>query len=154
MSKKIPDHYQRIADAFKTNEELVQFYNATLMEIGSNECGMHNFSLRTAHGERSQQHYTFHFVLRGKGELMLMGKTFPIKENDFFVVPPSVLMNTTPDKADPWKYFWIGFSGKGAEAIISSALFSTENPVYSCQDCAEEIREALEKFQKFLHATN
>lgn len=154
MKKKTPQLYQRIADIFKTDDEFVQFYNASLLELGSNECGMHDFALRVAHGKRLQQHYTFHFVLRGKGELMLAGKTFPVKENDFFVVPPSVIMNTTPDKDEPWKYFWIGFNGKGAETLISSAQFSIENPVYSCQECAEEIRETLEKFYKFIPATS
>ena len=154
MKKKIQQSYQRIADVFKTEHELVQFFNATLLEIGSNECGLHDFSLREPHGERTQYHYTFHFVLRGKGELMVAGKTFPVKENDIFVVPPSVLMNTTPDKDEPWRYFWIGFNGKGAQSIISSALFSTENPLYSCKECAAEIRELVEKFQQFVPATN
>ena len=61
--------------SFRTKDECIEYYDHLPLEIGSNEFGMHDFRLRVADGERIQQHYTIHFVLRGKGTFVLNDKT-------------------------------------------------------------------------------
>ena len=139
---------------FKTKKELIQFYNHKNLTLGSNEYGVHDFKLRTPAGERTQDHTTVHFVLRGKGFYTLAGKTFHVKENDIFVTPSNVRLNTVPDPEDPWKYAWFGCSGTGFDEIFKTALFSVNNPVYSCGDCASAIRSTLKRFSDFIPATD
>lgn len=116
--------------SFRTKDECVEYYDHLPLEIGSNEFGMHDFRLRVADGERIQQHYTVHVVLRGKGTLVLNGKTYALGENYLFVTPPCVKVTTTPSAEDPWKYFWLGFSGKAAQQIVSLAGFTLNEPVF------------------------
>lgn len=116
--------------SFRTKDECLEFYDHLPLEISSNEFGMHDFRLRTADGERIQQHYTLHFVLRGKGTLLLSGKKYELQENYLFVTPPCVKVTTTPSAEDPWKYFWFGFNGNAAQQLVSLADFSLNKPVF------------------------
>lgn len=116
--------------SFRTKDECIEYYDHLPLEIASNEFGVHDFRLRSAHGERIQQHYTIHFVLRGKGTFVLNGKKHELSENYLFVTPPCVKVTTTPSADDPWKYFWLGFSGDAAQQIVSLAGFSLNEPVF------------------------
>ena len=143
-----------IVPGFKTDNEIVQFYNNKNLELCSNEFGIHDFSCRVAAGMRTQLHYTLHFVLRGKGTFYIAGKTYRLQENDAFFTPPNVKVATTPDEADPWTFFGVGMNGKGFQQIFANALFSFSSPVYSCGACAEKIRAAIERLRDFCPAEN
>ncbi len=135
-----------IVSGFTLNGEFLRFYNHTPITVASNECGIHDFSQRLAHTNvRTQEQYTLHFVLRGKGVFTLADKSFSLKENDIFITMPNVKVSTVPDEQEPWKYFWIGFNGTGAQEIIQSARFSLSSPTYSCTACAEQIRTLAEE---------
>lgn len=122
--------------SFRTKDECIEYYDHLPLEIASNEFGIHDFRLRIADGERIQQHYTVHFVLRGKGMLLLNGKKYELHENCLFVTPPCVKVTTTPSAEDPWKYFWLGFNGEAAQQIVSLAGFSLNEPVFLTNNSA------------------
>lgn len=144
----------KISDSYKNAQELVQFYNHKRLTIGSNECGLHDFRLHSHAPERIQEHYTLHFVLRGKGTYRLAGKSFACRENDVFVTPTNVKIDTIPDENDPWKYFWIGFDGSSCPEICETALFTIDSPVYSCGECATEIRNLVQSIIDFMPTVN
>lgn len=139
-----------VIQSFSNKDEILQFYDNSPMDISSNEFGIHDFKLRNNDGLRIQQHFTIHFIMRGKGTFNLAGKTYLLKENDIFFTPPNVLMNTTPDKKDPWKYFWIAMNGKGFREILSE-IFSVDSPVYTCKS-SEEIKSAIKALLDFYPA--
>ncbi|PWM71819.1 MAG: hypothetical protein DBX59_08005 [Bacillota bacterium] len=142
----------KIEPGFKRDGEIVQYYNNKVLELASNEFGIHDFSKREAAGARIQSHYTLHFVLKGKGTFSIAGKTFHLQENDAFFTPPNVTVTTTPDKDEPWTFFWAGMNGKGFQQVFANALFSIASPVYSCGACAQFVRNAIERLCDFCPA--
>ena len=144
----------KIEPGFKEKGEIVQYYNNKVLELASNEFGIHDFTKRRADGARIQSHYTLHFVMKGKGSFNLAGKVYPLQENDAFFTPPNVTVTTTPDPDDPWTFFWVGMNGKGFQQVFTQALFSIASPVYSCADCAEKIRDAVARLYDFCPAEN
>ncbi len=139
----------KIIPGFKSNKEIVQYYNNKVLELSSNELGIHDFTKRVADGVRMQSHYSLHFVMKGKGTFTLAGKTYHLQENDVFFTPPNVTVITTPDENDPWTFFWVGMNGKGFQQVFINAQFSIASPVYSCGDCAESIRGVIERVYAF-----
>lgn len=77
-----------------------------------------------------KEHYTIHFVLKGKGTLFLEGKTYDIEENQCFILPPYVPVSYTPSVDDPWSYMWITFDGSLVLSYLSAMKVSTNNPVH------------------------
>ena len=73
-------------------------------------------------GTESINHYVIHYVISGKGELVLDGKFYKIYSNQAFVIPPNVRYFYQADEYDPWEYVWINFDG--AQAVQFSNLKS------------------------------
>ena len=95
------------------------------------QVGYHNFSLimPTYSFWRSQEFYTLHFVLEGEGVLHFDGKTYTVKENTFFFLPPGKQFLYYPKSSDPWKYIWFGVSGD-MEKYFAQHKFTAQTPVY------------------------
>ena len=53
-----------------------------------------------------------HFVLSGKGRLVVNKTEYQITENQLFLVEPDQMVFYQADKEDPWTYSWVGFNGK------------------------------------------
>lgn len=90
--------------------------------------------------------YLIHFVIKGSGTLECNGKTFKVKENEIFCLPPDALIAYYPNENDLWKYFWINFDGVEGREIFKSMGFSDNCPVKS----AVTSEEALAMFRSLL----
>lgn len=77
-----------------------------------------------------KEHYTIHYVLKGKGTLFVEGKTYSIRENQCFILPPYVPVSYTPDVDEPWVYTWITFDGSLVLSYLSAMKMSANNPVH------------------------
>lgn len=91
-----------------------------------------------------KEHYTIHYVLKGKGTLFLEGKTYDIEENQCFILPPYVPVSYTPDIDDPWVYTWITFDGSLVLSYLSAMQISTNSPVHAFKD--ELVRDEVLSF--------
>jgi len=58
-----------------------------------------------------------HYVLSGKGQLYLNGKTYHIHAGQAFIIPADADAHYTADEDEPWAYRWIGFTGKLSSAF-------------------------------------
>ena len=100
MEKFLDDY--KISKTFYSDEEF------RILNIGYNDFskidGIHFF--------HQQGFYTLHFVLSGRGQLDIYGKTYHLCEGDMFFIPPNIPMRYFPVEADPWAYVWFSFSGE------------------------------------------
>lgn len=98
---------------------------------------------------RTQNFYTWHFVISGSGTLEIYGNKYNIKSGEMFFIPPDIPMRYYPTKSDPWEYVWFSFKGDLIEYYSELVGFSFQNPIYKSQNF-EVIKSLLKKLLDLL----
>ena len=75
--------------------------------------------------------YIFHYVLSGRGTILLNGKTYEVQKGSLFVFSPHANAVYFPKKEDPWSYIWIEFSGPSVKMALESTSYSNENFIFA-----------------------
>lgn len=116
-------------------ERFIHFYNVNrnqnlvLIQTGcQNTC--HSMQIRP----RVRDHYLLHFVISGSGCLHLQNASYPVGENECFLIYPNELSSyhSTPDGT--WSYYWIGIAGEFAKELIARTGFQTGRQVMHFTD--------------------
>lgn len=92
-------------------------------------CGTEQCCPGHAFGPYIRSFDLIHLVLSGKGRFVINKKEYELCENSLFFIPKDVVTFYQADKANPWKYSWIGLSGIKIDAYLKSAGLSEKNPV-------------------------
>ncbi|MBQ8885171.1 MAG: AraC family transcriptional regulator [Clostridia bacterium] len=125
---------------------MIQIYPPEFSELHVLEVGYNDLNhVAPFKHQRKQEFFTLHFVLEGEGTLFFRGKSYNLKENDMFFLPPNEAIKYFPKSTNPWKYFWVAFNGSKAEEYMKKFLFSVENPVYKAQT-AEQFKMLARDF--------
>lgn len=103
-----------------------------------NSCGTENCEPGYGYGPHTRTDYIIHVVTKGKGMFQVNGNTFPISENQAFLITPGIATYYEADQKEPWFYGWIGFNGLKAYECVNNAGFTEENPTITL-DCTEEL---------------
>lgn len=74
-------------------------------------------------------HYSLHFVVKGSGTLNYGKNTHKITEKSVFCLQPGVLLSYYPESKEPWRYYWINFTGSEASQLLTQMGFTVESPV-------------------------
>ena len=95
----------------------------------------------------SYEHYVvkrciLHFVVKGKGRLVLDGKEYSVHAHQAFLIPENAHAFYQADEEDPWEYVWFHIGGPKHVSIFKEAGLDYNNPIYTPMGCIEEI-EAL-----------
>ncbi len=85
--------------------------------------------------------YLIHFILEGEGTFMVNNVTYHLKKGQGFLIEPDYQVTYISDKANPWAYVWVGFSGREAGKMLRTIGLSQENPIFTCEE-----GEKLEKY--------
>ncbi len=87
---------------------------------------------KSAHsfGPAVRDHYLIHYIVSGKGEFHCESKAFSLSAGDGFLITPYTSTYYCADIADPWDYYWIGFTGTDASELMRSCGLSRDNPVF------------------------
>ena len=93
-------------------------------------------------GPGVREHFLIHYVVSGGGSFRAENRTFVLRAGDAFLIRPDVPVAYTASESDPWEYYWVGFSGAGAELLLARTGFSRERPVLSLQR-GDRFRQAL-----------
>ncbi len=95
------------------------------------QLGYHNFhTVEPVYSYwRQQDFYTFHFILNGEGVLKIKGKTYRLKKNQCFFIPPDETFLYYPLTINPWSYMWFGVKGEFFKNFFASYGFSAQAPV-------------------------
>lgn len=83
--------------------------------LNFNQCGVEACSPGHFYGPRVRYHCLIHFVLEGKGKLVINQEKYEVHAGDAFLIPPNALGYYIADMKEPWKYFWLSFVGTEAE---------------------------------------
>ncbi len=107
--------------------------------------GYDNFNfVEAATTFRTQNFYTWHFVISGGGTLEIYDKKYKIKSGDMFFIPPYVKMRYYPNKKCPWEYVWFAVKGELIKKYSKLAGFDFENPISESKNL-EKIKKVLNK---------
>ncbi|MDC7280214.1 AraC family transcriptional regulator [Butyrivibrio fibrisolvens] len=108
----------KFIDCTKSND----FY---LFEVGRYKC-VPNYS----YGPIVRTRTIFHYVISGKGYLILDDKRYDIESGQGFLIPAKCKAYYEADAEDPWEYTWIHVDGPRTMELFNSAGISEENPIY------------------------
>ena len=109
--------------AIKSNDIQKQYSflvkNMHFKELNPVKCGWHQRKPGGFWGPSVHSYYNFHYVLSGKGEYTVKGKTYKLEKNHMFLVKPDIVIKQQADSEDPWVYSWISFEGDRVEELFS-----------------------------------
>lgn len=101
-----------------------EYVELAIVECGKEEC-VKNKAICL--GQRS--FHLFHYVLLGKGTLIINNKEYHIGKGNIFFIPADADAVYFPDKDDPWVYEWVGFTGTRAQDFLNALNLSVEHPI-------------------------
>lgn len=61
-------------------------------------------------GPHKQECYEISYIASGKGKYMTNGRWYPVETGDIYVNKPDEIHDFKADQADPFRYFYIGFT--------------------------------------------
>lgn len=92
-------------------------------------CGYHKCPSNYIFNHEKLNEFHLHFVLNGKGTLIINNIKYSVKKNDIFILPKDCIVKYYADSIDPWEYTWVTFNGTLANTYLSYANITAENPV-------------------------
>lgn len=93
-------------------------------------------------GPGVRDHYLLHYVVSGRGSYEIENRTFVLEAGDAFLAWPDTPIYYKADEADPWEYYWVGFSGPSAGLFLAQTAFTRRMPVLH-PAAGETLRRAL-----------
>lgn len=80
-------------------------------------------------GAGMRDHYLLHYVVSGGGTYTLGGRSYAVRAGQIFLAWPNTLIRYSADERDPWEYYWLGFTGPDAAALIAQSGLRPDAPV-------------------------
>lgn len=77
-----------------------------------------------------RQNIVIHYVLSGKGEYTVKGKTYSVFAGDSFILYPEYPSTYVADKEDPWHYQWIHFDGELSSRFLELPPVFKVSPIH------------------------
>lgn len=92
-------------------------------------CGMQKCPPAYTYDHKIPNEYHVHFVVDGKGILLIHDNIYHIRKNDIFLIPKGVPIKYYADNEEPWIYMWVTFGGEMAETYLEYVQLTADNPV-------------------------
>lgn len=70
-----------------------------------------------------RDHYLIHLITSGKGVYETSGESYFLEAGHAFLIRPGTLVHYQADAQDPWEYYWVGFQGSDAHALLDLCGF-------------------------------
>lgn len=106
------------------------FLDVRLYQYGWEQCApLHSF------GPFVRNHYLFHYVLSGHGQLDAgdqdgVTRHYPLGPGQGFLIFPGQITTYAAREDDPWKYVWLEFDGLRVARYVDQAGLNLGQPVY------------------------
>ena len=112
-----------------------------LVQSGWSEC-----SPGHSYGPAVRDHYLVHYVKQGQGIFEKNGKEYSVGPGECFFIFPGEVTRYTASETNPWNYYWVGFDGDMAKALLARTTITKNNPVFvleeesfSVESCVKEL---------------
>ncbi len=129
ITKSIPTHLQGVGDGLDNILYREIGKSNTKAQIALDFCGFERCRPGHSFGPIARPVYIIHAVLEGAGSLRVEDKSYEVRQNQLFLLPPGIETFYSADNDDPWHYCWIGFHGAIAAKILKRIGLSKEHPV-------------------------
>jgi len=113
--------------SYETDRYRLPIQNHTLSVV---ECGIQICHAGHAAPMLKYREYSAHFILEGAGVYEIGDSSYPLEAGDGFMITPGAVCSYTADEKRPWKYVYVSFSGREADAIAESAGISEGNVIF------------------------
>lgn len=80
-------------------------------------------------GPGVRDHYLIHYVISGRGQYQVGGRSFALSAGDIFLTCPDENIFYQADPGEPWEYCWVGFHGTEARLLLDQTDLSQASPV-------------------------
>lgn len=129
------------------------FPSENFVDLSLFQCGREKCSPAHSFGPVVRNHFLFHYVISGTGKLFAndskgVTQEYNIKSMQGFMIFPDQITTYIADNDMPWEYVWVEFDGLRAKAVVESAGFSPDNPVYKARSKA--FREEMMKEMNYI----
>lgn len=82
------------------------------------------------YGPAVRTHYLIHYVISGKGSLLLNNKLYEVTAGQAFIIFPNEISFYQADENDPFEYTWVGFNGLKADLFFQELNMTADsNPI-------------------------
>lgn len=119
------EYTDKLTDLTKKSISDFVFYN----------CGIEQCKSGQFYGPKRRDYHFIHFVVRGEGTLQIQDRTYPVRQNQLFIVPADEVSTYQASTENPWKYCWIGFLGIQSGQLLNSIMHcDSRRYVLDCKD--------------------
>ena len=98
--------------------QLWQHFNYGLTDLQFDECGIQQFEPYQVYQYTVYQPYIIHWIASGKGSLEVDNHCYPLTANQGFILRRGQQVKYYADGKEPWRNYWIGFSGQRLEDFL------------------------------------
>lgn len=116
--------------------------------VSFNQCGMEYCIPGHSYGPRVKYYCLIHFVLEGKGKVIINDRMHEVHAGEAFLILPNATAYYKADMEHPWKYCWISFAGTQAHKYAEQ-IFGKDSFVKTFSDIKQiwqQIRTMLQEF--------
>lgn len=100
--------------------------------------GYHDFNIiKPTKFARIYSWTSLHFVVRGKGTLIIRDKKYRLQAGDFFYIPANEPTTYYADDGEPWSYYWISFSTSSGFKMADILNLSAESPKLAAKNSSK-----------------
>ena len=126
---------------------MLQLKRESLKKLELKFCGYSECESLHSFGPASRPTYILHIVLEGKGIFVVDNKKYFLEKGQGFIIEPNIVTFYQADAKNPWKYFWIGFDGEGAEKYLRELGIIQHKPIFRT-DKLDELFSLLKEMLK------
>lgn len=115
------------------------FKNDVYMDLTLYQYGWQKCTPLHSCGPRKKNHFLFHYVISGKGNLTtkdnLYGtKSYNLQKDTGFIIFPEQVAFYSADEENPWEYAWLEFDGIKIAEILNTINLTKDYPIYIPQN--------------------
>ncbi len=103
-------------------------------ELYMNEFGHHKCPSGHDWGPDKKAFHTFHYIVKGKGIVMINDDYFALGPGESFYLAPEDIAYYRADNDDPWEYIWFKCSGTKSGIMFNSTILSKSRIITDTKD--------------------
>lgn len=124
---------------------------ATSASLWVCQCGWERCVPNHSFGPAIRDHFLMHYIVSGTGRYRNEHGEVRLKAGQGFFIPPGAVTFYEASIDDPWEYYWVGFKGVDAPALLEKCNISLKNPIFESTN-TETLHDLFTKmFYSFNH---